>query len=126
MTALEFFREAREAARDMESTRRQLEALSRSGRAGVVERQESRLRERIERDRNVIDRASQVLYADGGVATVLSPQHADVLWWRYLNDAPWKAVARNLGISYTTAHQLHRESLSMIDESHLIESIRNV
>ena len=115
MTALEFFREAREAARDVASVRQQLEAISRSERADV-QQHETRLRERIEHDNTVIDRASQVLYADGGVATVLSPQHADCLWWRYCQDSPWKQVARNLGISYTTAHQLHRETLSMIDK----------
>jgi hypothetical protein len=40
-----------------------------------------------------------------------------VLWWRYLDDSPWKQVASVLGSSVTTCRAAHDAALRWIDES---------
>ena len=126
MRALDYLESVRSAARDVVSARAQLEVIHRTSQGRASVQHEARLKQRIERDQKVTDRATRVLYGDeygrGGLSEV-SPQGADVLWWRYCQDAPWKRISSVLGVSVTTCHTLSREALSVIDESHLIESI---
>lgn len=123
--ARDYFETARQASRDMASVRQQLEVIHRTVQAPASVQHEGRLKARIERDSDVIDRATRVLYGDeygrGGLSEV-SPQGADVLWWRYCHDAAWKQISSVMGVSVTSCHTWLNEALSMIDECGLLET----
>ena len=129
-TAREFFESAREAARDAERIRRQLDAMeSRTlslGGGGFEPRvrstpdpdrigalvsamldQEERLRERADEDYAVIDAACRVLYGadnrSGLYALVGWP--ADAIYHHYLALRTWEETASMLG--YSVSHVKH-------------------
>jgi len=150
MTPREFFETAREASRDAERCQTQLKTLrarmmSLGGSSGqrvsstpehdrmdrrvaaYVDR-ERMLEERMERDYDCIDRACVVLYGDGtlrGLDEAMSPVWADVLWWRYLDDAGWQRVASAVGQSDRTCREICSRALSWMAESgfmgHIVE-----
>ena len=118
MRALDYLESVRSAARDESSVTKQLGCKTSSP---VQSYREKALRRRIERDKELIEQCTTLLY--GEVAERLTPRHADVLWLRYAEDRPWKQVASVLGCSVTSCHTWLNEALAVIDESHLIESI---
>lgn len=136
-TAREFFESAREAARDAERIRRQLDAMeSRSlslGSGGFEPRvrstpdpdrigasvsamldQGERLRERADEDYAVIDAACRVLYGadnrSGLYALVGWP--ADAIYHHYLALRTWEETAAMLG--YSVQH-VRRQVLCVLD-----------
>ena len=149
MTAKEFFESAREASRDAERIRRQLDEMERralsvgGGKSGSAVRstpdphrmearvvayvgQEEMYRRRQEEDYELIDRATSLLYGPeqdgrGGLCAHLVPVYADVLCWRYLNDAPWRQVCRAVGYSPSQSQLLCRTALATIDDLGLLD-----
>jgi hypothetical protein len=145
LNARDYFDWVRDASRDAESIRRQLETLesraktlggggfeprTRStpdpkrmeGRIVAYMQREGELKARQEADYAIIGRACRLLYGEdedgrGGVSAGCGTLHADVLWWRYLDDSPWKQVASVLGSSVTTCRAAHDAALRWIDES---------
>lgn len=138
--ARELFEAAREAALDMERTRRMLEAMEASeqsaGGSGPkvshgsisdpMRKVDARLdRERLwharmEEDARLVDYATCIVYGaaqDGheGVCALLSTLHADCLWWRYLGCATWAEVGQIVGYSRTRCKELVAEALDCID-----------
>ena len=140
-----FFERAREASRDAESIRQQLlrleanahslgaqgfEPRTRStpnphrmeGRIVAYADRERELRSRADADYEIIERATRVLFGSdedghGGVAQHVGTLHADVLWWRYLDDSPWKQVASVLGVSVTTCRGAADAAMRWMDET---------
>lgn len=152
MTAREFFESAREASRDAERIRNQLRQMearmhSLGGSqldgsvsstpehdkmarrvASYVDRERA-LERRQEEDYDLIDRACVVLYGNGdvqGLDVAQSAIWADVLWWRYLDDATWGAVARAVGYSIKTCRAMCEQALRWIDESEFCSSLLSV
>lgn len=138
--AREMFEAARDAARDMERTRRMLEAMEASeqsaGGSGPkvshgsvsdpMRRVDARLdRERLwhrrmEDDARLVEYATSIVYGaeqdgSGGVCALLSALHADCLWWRYLGDATWERVGQVVGYSRTRCKELVSEALDCVD-----------
>lgn len=144
MNARDYFDWVRDASRDAESIRQQLMALesrakalggggfeprTRStpdprrmeGRIVAYMQREEELKARQEADYAIIGRACRLLYGEdedgrGGVSAGCGTLHADVLWWRYLDDSPWKQVASVLNSSITTCRAAHDAALRWIDE----------
>ena len=114
LRARDYFERVRDASRDAQSARQQLESAS----TGAVQAiRANALRKRIERDEQTIDAAQALLYET--LADKLSGRHADVLWLRYCEDRPWKQVAHALGISITTAREAANEALRYCDDHNL-------
>lgn len=141
-TSRRFFEMARDASRDAERCRSQLVALeSRAKSLGgggfqpkmrstpdphrmerkvdaYVDRERA-LEGRMQADYVMIDDACAVLYGDDahrGLDSVQSPAWADVLWWKYLDDATWDAVAVAVGYSKRMCMELHNRALAWMDE----------
>lgn len=143
VNARDYFDWVRDASRDAESIRRQLETLesrakalggggfeprTRStpdpkrmeGRIVAYMQREEELKARQEADYAIIGRACRLLYGEdedgrGGVALACGPLHADVLWWRYLADSQWKEVAATLDKSVTTCRAAHDAALDWLE-----------
>lgn len=145
MSARTFFEDVREAARDAERVRLQMQRLEQQA-AGMgaqgfeprtrstpdphrmesavlryVER-ERQLEARVDADYDLIDRATRVIYGPdedgrGGVALHVGTLAADALWWRYCDDAPWKQVASALGSSVTTVQAAVTYALQWLDDT---------
>ena len=136
-SARELFECAREASRDAERIRRQLEAMesralslgggsfeprvSSTPTGGTMERRvgalidmEGRLRERQEDDYALMDFACSVLYGGDGDAGLwaLVGWRADALWHHYLGGRTWAATGVLLG--YTEQH-VWREAQVALD-----------
>jgi len=150
-TARDFFERARAASIDAETCRRQLDALEQRAKAlggggfeprtrstpdpqrmeGRIARyvdMEAKLRSRMEEDYRLIDIACDVLYGpeqdgDGGLSRALSPVSADVLWWRYLDDATWETVGRTVSKSARTCQSLASGALSWMDETRYMSAV---
>ena len=114
MRAREYFQRVREASRDAQSARQQLESASTNAVQAI---RSKALKSRIERDEELIDQCGSLLY--GELSTRLSPRHADVLWLRYCEDEPWKRIAHSLGISTTTAREDHNAAVRYCDDHNL-------
>ena len=145
MSAVSFFLEVREAARDAERVRLQLQRLEQQAlslgsqdfeprtrstpnprrmECAIVRYtdKEKQLEARAEADYELLGRASRVLYGPdedgtGGVASHVGTLAADALWWRYCDDAPWKRVATALGSSVTTVQAAASYALEWLDET---------
>ena len=145
MSAVSFFLEVREAARDAERVRLQLQRLEQQAlslgaqdfeprtrstpnprrmECAIVRYtdKERQLEARAEADYELLGRASRVLYGPdedgtGGVASHVGTLAADALWWRYCDDAPWKRVATALGSSVTTVQAAASYALEWLDET---------
>lgn len=143
ITARRFFETVREASKDAERCRNQLlrlEARAKSlGGGGFEPRtrstpdpqraqrridayvdQERRLERRIDDDYRMIGLSDVVLYGDGervGLDRAQSRVWADVLWWRYLDDATWDAVAYAVRYSARTCQSVHDQAMRWMDES---------
>jgi hypothetical protein len=140
-----FFEDVREAARDAERVRLQLQRLEQqaagmgaqgfeprtrstpdphrmeSGVIRIIER-ERQLEARVDADYELLGRASRVLYGPaedgrGGVASHVGTLAADALWWRYCADSQWKEVASALGSSVTTVQAAASYALEWLDET---------
>lgn len=75
---------------------------------------------RIEENCELINLASAVLYGrwydgSGGIDSLLSGKHADVLWWYYLACESWSVVAEKVGYSQQRCMQLRDEAFDTID-----------
>lgn len=145
LTAQDFFERAREASRDADQCRRQIVELEHRAKslggtsfeprtrstpnpqrmedriARYVD-MEARLAERMDADYKIIDMACAVLYGteqdgEGGLCKQLSSISADVLWWRYLDDATWAAVGRKVERSPRTCQSLAKGALAWMDET---------
>lgn len=64
---------------------------------------EKRIKHRLDENTALIAFTTSILYGKdgctGGLATLLSPVHADCLWWRYCNSATWKQTAQSCDMS---------------------------
>lgn len=72
---------------------------------------------RMEEDAALVDAACAVLYGDGagGVASLLSPTHADVLFHRYIGGDTWSAVANKACLARCTAYSMRDAAFDLID-----------
>lgn len=120
----ELFEAAREASRDAERIRRQLDAMEQralslgggmgervsstgepdrmAGRVAALVDMESALRERQESDYALLDLACAVLYgtdSEGGLSVLVPSWWCDVIWWRYLAGETWERVGSAVGYS---------------------------
>jgi len=143
MTARDFFDRVRDASQDAERCRRQLKAMEQRMRsfgaqgyeprvrstsdpdkmgrrvASYVDRERS-LESRMDEDYRIIDLGSTVIYGSDdmdGLDKVQSPVWADILWWRYLDDATWMRVARAVGYSVRPCQIMHDTAMRWLDES---------
>ena len=84
----------------------------------LIDREEM-LRARIRNDEELLDLACQVAYgADGrvgGVSALLGSAYADVLFWRYCAGESWDTVARECGVSKSTAMRYADVALDAVD-----------
>lgn len=147
-TARDLFESAREASKDAERCRRQILTLesraSSLGGGGTGQRvsstpdpkrmelriatyvdQERKLDARMEDDYRLIDLATRVLYGCEGVNGVdsVSPTWADVLWWRYLDNASWRDVARAVDYSPTQCQTFAKNAFAWLDEVELVPKV---
>nr|DAZ19098.1 MAG TPA: Protein of unknown function (DUF1492) [Caudoviricetes sp.] len=80
---------------------------------------EERVRRRRDADYALIGYATGVVYGAGpcagGVASLLSPAHADVLWWRFCNAATWEETADACGMSEKWCRESVTLSLDQVD-----------
>lgn len=86
---------------------------------GRIDWEERYLRRR-EEDYRLVDLACDVIYGrqdqvSGGVGALLSPRHADCLWWRYCAAAPWPEVARGCDMSERWCREAVPVALDMVD-----------
>lgn len=146
--ARDLFESAKEASKDAERCRRQILTLesraSSLGGGGTGQRvsstpdpkrmelriatyvdQERKLDARMEDDYRLIDLATRVLYGCEGVKGVdsVSPTWADVLWWRYLDNASWRDVARAVDYSPTQCQTFAKNAFEWIDGASLVKSV---
>ena len=146
--ARDLFDAASSASKDAERCRRQILALESRARSlgggGTGQRvastpdahrmeariaayvdQERNLDARMEDDYRLIDLATRVLYGCEGVEGVdsVSPTWADVLWWRYLDNASWRAVAKNVDYSPTQCQTFAKNAFEWIDGASLVKSV---
>lgn len=151
LDAKALFEHAREAAREKTRTLNQLEVMQArkgysspslnglpggsradaNGTGAIIEaiNMEGILAERIRQADAEVAQVSALLYGanndgQGGVAVLLSPAHADVLWWHYLADAKWDKVARECGVSRSRAHRMRLEAFDMIDSVGYMHTIQ--
>ncbi|MDY4041307.1 MAG: hypothetical protein SOY67_04310 [Collinsella sp.] len=139
-SARDLFEAAREAARDAERISRAVERMrsreqlraqgyqprtSGGGRAdpnAATDARvdyERRVARRREADLALMSYASSVCYGDGayagGVASLLTPAHADALWWRYVNAATWPETAEGTGMSERWCRDAVAVALDQVD-----------
>lgn len=139
-SARELFEAAREASRDAERIRRQLDAMEQrtlslgcgmgqrvsatgepdrmGGRVAALVDMEQTLRERQEADYALLDLACAVLYGPankGGLAALVPTWWADVLWWRYLDGSTWEQVAEAVGYSPRRCFDVAQTALEVAD-----------
>lgn len=140
-SARDLFEAARDAALEVERTRRtisrmeQAEGVRAQGYQPPVRRSredvngtartdaridvEERMRRRIDEDYRLIDLAAEVCYgawpASGGVAALLGSAYADVLYFRYCQADPWGAVADKVGLSEKWCREAARPALDQVD-----------
>lgn len=139
--ARELFESAREASRDAERIRTQLQSMEERakslGGGGFEPRvrstsdphrmesrsvahidMEERLRERYERDYELIDLACWVLYGrdnETGLSVLVPAWWCDALWWHYLDDATWERTARAVSYSEQRCKQARSLAFDVID-----------
>lgn len=153
LDAKALFEHARETAREKRRSVNQLEAIearkgysspSLTGMPGggcsdangtgvIIEaiNMEDLLNERIRQADEEVSHVSALLYGQnhdgkGGVTVLLSPAHADVLWWHYLEDAKWDRVARECGKGKTRAQMMRQEAFELMDSIGYIRTIQGV
>lgn len=150
--AREFFESVREASRDAESCRRQLEVLERAayrlpgpsmephisgGSRDGMERhvvnmvdREAELHARIEDDYRLIDAACAVLYgADGtrdGLASLAPPWWADVLYYRFVQGRTWAEVGALLGYSPEYCCRVPATAFDLLDANGMAATIAGI
>ena len=139
--AREFFEAAREASRDAERIRRQLDAMAEraealggggfeprvrstgepdrmGSRVAAMVDMEERLRERQEGDYALVDAACRVLYgseSDAGLWSIVG-WPADALAHHYVNDLTYDAIGRMLGYSRSHVWHCAQDALRTCDE----------
>lgn len=139
-SARDLFESAREASRDAERIRRQLESMEvrafsvgggggaavrstpdpqRSSRRAdaLVDREES-LRLRQEGDYRLIGLACDVLYGrddETGLASLVPAWWCDALWWHYLACVSWGRTAEVVGYSPQRCKQVRDAALDVVD-----------
>lgn len=138
-SAADLLASALEASRDAERVRRQLMAMEaregvrsqryephgRSGhRADAMAQTDARmdrerdLSARVVADHEAMELAYVLLYGldgRGGVWGELGAA-ADVLWWRYLDDATWDKCARMVGHGRTWCQAMEARAIALVDE----------
>ena len=139
-SARDLFEAARDAAKERERARRQLERLDarrsgggssiagggRGGRHDVngmgptialIDYQE-RMKQRIADDERLIDYTCSVVYGTGGTGGVndlMSSAHADALFWRFVAAETWKRCAEACGIGESTVRRMVQEGIDLVD-----------
>lgn len=135
-TARDLFVAAGEAERDARVCARRLEALGLprggsgiavshgsptdgSGRLAAQIDERDELERRLAQDGEVVDLARRVLYGEpfgsGGVAVLLSFEHADCLRYHYLRNMPYPVVAEMMCVSRSTVVRRCSEALDLVD-----------
>lgn len=79
---------------------------------------EERMRPRMERDYLLIDLACRICYGEDakkGVAELLGPEYADVLWWYYCCGWSWSRTAGVLKSSATTVRRWRDVAMDTVD-----------
>lgn len=139
-SARELFEATRDASKERERTRRQLESLDarrsgcgssvagggRGGRRDVNGMgptiafidYEERMRQRIADDERLIDYACSVVYGTdgtGGVNDLMGTVHADALFWRFIAAETWTRCAEACGVGESSVRRLVQEGLDLVD-----------
>lgn len=148
-TAKQFFERVRDASRDAERIRTQLVAMEHRAqslggggfeprvrstpdpqrmerRVDVYMDRENALKDRMEDDYRLIDKGCMVIYGNDehrGLDKVVSPVWADVLWWKYLDDAKMVSVADVVGYSMRTCSSMCAQALAWIDEHRFMSAV---
>lgn len=144
-TARDLFEAARTAAQELERTATQRELLasrrgyrspSLSGAGGGCSADaggmrasdalidyEAMMRGRVAEDAELLERASSVLYGDGGVSSEMGVIYADVLCWRYLMACTWEVTAAANHMDERTARVYADSALASVDSSGILETM---
>lgn len=148
-TARDFFERVRAASKDAESCNRQLAAMEsralslgsqgfepRVRSTGAPDRMQRRsnaymdregaLERRMQDDYDMIDRGCLVIYGSDevrGLDSVVSPVWADILWWRYLDDAKWDYIAGVVDYSVRPCQLMRDQALRWIDENRFMSAV---
>lgn len=147
-TARDLFEAARTAAQELERTATQRELLasrrgyrspSLSGAGGGCSADaggmrasdalidyEAMMRGRVEEDAELLERASSVLYGDGGVSSEMGVIYADVLCWRYLMACTWEVTAAANHMDERTARVYADSALAVVDSLGILESMQSI
>lgn len=147
-TARDLFEAARTAAQELERTATQRELLasrrgyrspSLSGAGGGCSADaggmrasdelidyEAMMRGRVEEDAELLERASSVLYGDGGVSSEMGVIYADVLCWRYLIACTWEVTAAANHMDERTARVYADSALAVVDSLGILESMQSI
>lgn len=147
-TARDLFEAARTAAQELERTATQRELLasrrgyrspSLSGSGGGCSADaggmrasdalidyEAMMRGRVAEDAELLERASSVLYGDGGVSSEMGVIYADVLCWRYLMACTWEVTAAANHMDERTARVYADSALAVVDSLGILESMQSI
>ena len=147
-TARDLFEAARTAAQELERTATQRELLasrrgyrspSLSGSGGgcfadaggmrasdALIDYEAMMRGRVAEDAELLERASSVLYGDGGVSSEMGVIYADVLCWRYLMACTWEVTAAANHMDERTARVYADSALAVVDSLGILESMQSI
>ena len=78
----------------------------------------ARLEKRIERDYELVDVATGILYGTDmhdGLASLMPPWVSDCLWWHYLAGTTWEDVAEMMGLSARRVQGQARAAFELMD-----------
>lgn len=147
-TARDLFEAARTAAQELERTATQRELLasrrgyrspSLSGSGGGCSADaggmrasdalidyEAMMSGRVAEDAELLERASSVLYGDGGVSSEMGVIYADVLCWRYLMACTWEVTAAANHMDERTARVYADSALAVVDSLGILESMQSI
>ena len=151
-SARELFESAREASKDAERIRRQLLELEQRAssiggggfearvsstsdpdkmgrRVGAMVDAEAALRLRQDEDYRLIDAACMVLYGEGGrggLAALVPPWWADVMWWRYLADESWERIGSIVGYSAHRCWEVAQTALEVADANGMAGTVEGM
>ena len=136
-TARELFESAREANADNERIKAQLQRMEQDAqglggpsfgphvsgtrdpdrmarRVGAYVDLERILEDRLERNYELIDYATAVLYGadtENGLSVSLGREYADILWWRYCARACWDVVSQKVFYCVRKCQYMHNRAM---------------
>lgn len=94
---------------------------SMGGRVALYVDREEQLRDRMDEDYALIDRACVVLYGPdqrtGGINKLVSSAWASVLWWRYCAAETWEGVAHAVGYTDRQCRNICHEATRWMERT---------